>query len=684
MAAVPVGTAADTELRIACALTEKGNAMNNNETIHGIQPSFMDRSADPGVDFNRFANGAWIDAAVIPPEYSRWGTFNILRDKALADLHAILLAASADTTAKPGSIEQQVGDFFFSGMNEAKIEADGVQPLAPEFDRISRVRTVPQLIKCLAHLHKMGVGGLFGFGAMGDLNDSSTNIAHIVQGGTALPDRDYYLNNKKKDRELKQKYVAHVAAMFQLLGESSATAYKHAHQILAIETKLARAQMSRVERRDANNINNKTTVADFQKTVPNLPVKLYFSELGAPEFTTLNVHQPKFFVALSKLLAAVPMAQWRAYLRWNLIRATADELSSPFVNESFNFFGRTLSGSQELQPRWKRIVEAVNGSLGECLAQLYVKKHFPPEAKAKMMAYIDKLLAALRETLEKLPTMGEETRKNALRKLSTFEANIGYPDKWDDYSALHIDRGSFVLNVLRCSEFAERENLSRIGKPVDKTEWSMLPQTVNAQYAPMKNKITFPAAILQPPFFDPFADDASNYGGIVVVIGHEVTHGFDDSGARYDELGNLKNWWTEEDLKLFRKQIDLIIEQFSGFTVVGGEHVNGKLVVGEAAADLGGLKLAYRALQKTLAETGRKTDANGFTDEQRFFIAFAQLWAIKIRDEAAVLQVKTDPHPPAQFRVNGTLAHVPEFAQAFGLSADCPIMLPAAKQAQLW
>lgn len=651
---------------------------------HGIKTSYMDLSADPGVDFNRFVNGAWIDSAVIPPEYPRWGAFLMLRERALENVHVLLKELASAEELEPGSNEQKVGDLFATALDEETIEAQGATPILGEIARVNKARSRNSLVDVIAHLHLNQVGVLFGFGAFADLENSSQNMAHASQDGLGLPDRDYYLKDDEKSVDLRAKYLAHITRMFELLGEKPSMARKHARAVMRIETALAKASMSKVELRDPANITNRMTVDEFVAMVPNLAMRRYFQKLEAPEFDDINVMQPKFFAALNELIASEPLRDIKAYMRWHVVHGAASLLSSDFVNENFQFYSKELTGTRELEPRWKRAVSLTSGALGEAIGQVYVARYFPPEAKARMLELVSNIQEALRETLEEIDWMSDETRANAIAKLAAFEPMIGYPDKWKDYSSLDIDRESLVGNMIRAARFGARRNLAKIGQPVDRTEWGMTPQTVNAYYSPLRNQIVFPAAILQPPFFDFEADDAANYGGIGVVIGHEITHGFDDKGSKFDAQGNLKMWWTDADRANFEGRMNLIRTQFGNFTVAGGAKVQGDLVCGEAAADLGGVKLAYRALQKALAKTGRQTDSNGYTDEQRFFIAFGQIWASKTTPEYEQFQVTNDPHPPARYRVNGTLAHVSEFVEAFGLDPDCPMMLPEAERCKLW
>ena len=654
-------------------------------TNHGIKPAYMDKSVSPGVDFNRFANGSWIDNTEIPAKYPRWGAFLMLRDQTLEQTRVILeeLATRSETFA-PGSIEQKVNDFFASGMDEAAIEAAGITPIKAELARINTIRTLRRLGDVIAHLHTVGVGGAFAFGASPDADDSSQMIGHALQSGIGLPDRDYYLGRDKKSKELRQQYVNMLCRMFELIGEKPTVARRHAEAVLKLETAMAKAFMSKEDRRDPDKTKNKMTIAQFQALVPKLNVTRYFSNIGCPPMETLNVMQPAYFQALNKLLTKVSLNDWRVYLRWQLIRSSSSALPAAFGDASFEFYGKTMQGSKEREPRWMRMISATNSALGEALGQLYVAKHFKPEAKAKMLELIALLQDAFRESINERTWMSEETRTNALAKLDAFVPMIGYPDKWRDYSELHIDRTSFAANCLRSDEFEHKADLAKIGKPVDQSEWHMTPQTVNAYYSPQSNRIVFPAAILQDPFFDPEADFAFNCGGILVVIGHEESHGFDDKGCRYDGQGNLRNWFAEGDLDKFMVLINLLKKQFGQFTVAGGKKVNPNLVAGEAAGDLGGIKLALRVLKKHIAKNGMTIDENGYNDLQRFFIAFGQIWASKVTPQYEEQQVATDPHPPAQFRVNGTLAHLAEFAEAFGLPDDCPMMLPPADRCDLW
>ncbi len=651
---------------------------------HGIKSSYMDRTADPGRDFFRFANGAWLDATAIPPEYPRWGSFLILRESNLAQLNRLMEELSASTGNAPGTVAQQVGDFFFSGMDEKKVARDGAKPLAREFARIDAVRSRRQLAEVIGRLHNYGANVLFGFGSGQDFADSNQVIAQAAQSGLGLPDRDYYTKDDGDSVTLREKYVAHVARMFILLGYNKSRAEKAAAAVMKIETALAHASLTKTERRDPAKNYHKMPLAEFQEIVSRLPLDIYLKTIGSPEFDQLNVGQPAFFKGVNELLGTITFTEWKAYLRWHFIRTTASYLSPAFVDEKFDFYGKTLTGQKEQQARWKTVVDVTGSLLSEAVGQLYVARHFPPSSKTRMLELVENLREAFRQTLETIDWMSDDTRKAALEKLNAFNFKIGYPDKWIDYSSLRVHRNCYVWNVLRAKQFASKRDLAEIGKTVDRGQWHMPPHMVNAYYSSTLNENVFPAGILQPPFFDAEADDAYNYGGIGMVIGHEMTHGFDDKGSKFDARGNLKNWWTEADRTEFERRIALIKEQYGSFEVAGGVRLIGDLISGEAAADLGGAKLAYLALQKALEKTGRKTDAYGFTDEQRFFLAFAQLWATKALDEYEKLSAKTDPHPPGRYRVKGTLAHMTEFVQAFGLADDCEMMLPPDKRCKLW
>jgi putative endopeptidase len=645
----------------------------NGQTGRGFDMTNLDRSVKPTQDFYRFANGGWQAKHPIPPEYPAWGSFHQLSEKNQTALRTILEAAASDRAAKPGSNEQKIGDFYASFMDTASIDAAGIRPLQPELVRIDAIEDRAGLIGAVAHLQTIGSTALFQFGSTQDFKDSTQVIGEAVQGGLGLPDRDYYTKHDAHSQELRAAYVKHVAKMFELAGDSKSTAARKAQTVMDIETGLAKASMTRVEQRDPVAVYHKMTLAQLTEMTPGFNWPAYFQALGRPDLKSLNVGQPAFFKALDRQLAAVPMADWKTYLRWHLLNHMAPDLSDPFVQERFDFDKR-LSGAKVLRPRWKRGVQATDRNLGEALGQLYAQTYFPPAAKAQVLKLVDNLRGVLREDLQTLDWMSPATRKAANAKLDMFTVKIGYPDKWRDYSALQVVRGSHLANLLRANQFEWQRDLDKIGKPVDRAEWHMTPPTVNAYYDPTMNEIVFPAGILQPPFFDPTADDAINYGGIGAVIGHEITHGFDDQGAQFDPRGNLSNWWTPADKKRFDALSNHIVEQFDGYLVEKDLHQNGKLVVGESIADLGGLAISYKALEKSLAGKPRPALIDGFTPEQRFFLGYAQVWATNMRPEYARTLANTDPHPLSQFRVNGPLSNMPTFAKAFGAKAGDPMV----------
>jgi putative endopeptidase len=656
----------------------------DEQTGHGFDLANLDRSVSPCDNFFKFANGGWIEAHPIPPAYPRWGTFDQLRDNNEEILHQILEEAAKDKTAASGSNLQKIGDFYASCMDETGIEAAGAKPLDAEFQRIAALKNVEDLQAEAARLQRVGVRALFRLDAAQDYKDSAQVIAVARQGGLGLPDRDYYTKDDEKSKQLRADYLQHVTNMFKLLGDSDATAAAEAKTVMDIETSLAKSSMTRVESRNPDNTYHKMPIAEASQITPHFAWMSFLDGVGAPRVADLNIAQPDFFKELDAVLVAVPLDDWKIYLRWHLIHNAASALSSKFVDENFNFYGRKLQGTQEILPRWRRCVQSTDQQLGEALGQFYVQRAFPPEAKAKAVAMVKNLMAALRDDLATLDWMSPATRKQATVKLDAIMIKIGYPDKWRDYSAYRVDRGPYIENVRRGSAFAVAHDMSEIGKPVDRTEWGMTPPTVNAYYNSSMNEIVFPAGILQPPFYDPNRDDAMNYGGIGAVIGHEMTHGFDDQGAKFDAQGNLKNWWTAEDLANFKTRGDCIQKQFDSFEVEPGLHENGKLVEGESIADLGGLTIAYAALQKSMEGKPAPPAIDEFTPEQRFFLAFAQIWAGSERAEYARMIVATNPHPLNRFRTNGPLSNMPLFAKAWGCSANSAMVRPEALRCRIW
>jgi putative endopeptidase len=598
-------------------------------------------------------------------------------------LHEILEAAAKNTKAPKGSSEQKVGDYYATCMDEAKVEADGLKPLATELDRIAKIKDQKTLQDEIARLHSMGINVLFVAASTQDFKNSAEVTAEVDQGGLGLPDRDYYLKTDEKSTHIKEEYIKHVAKMLELMGDDAAKAATETQTILALETKLAEASMTRVERREPANVYHRMTVTQLRELADGFDWPTYFKTIGVPATADVNVTSPGFFKTMNQQLSSVPPADWQTYLRWHLINNTAPQLSAKFVDEDFNFKGKILQGSKENLPRWKRCVAGTDRVLGEALGEVYVKKAFPPAAKARALEMVRNLEAALKTDITTLSWMSEPTRKQAIVKLDAFLNKIGYPDKWRDYSSLEVDRSSYLANRFRAGAFGKRRDLNKIGKPVDRMEWMMSPPTVNAYYNPQINEIVFPAGILQPPFFDAEADDAFNYGGMGSVIGHEMTHGFDDQGSQFDSTGNLANWWSEADLKSFKERAQCVIDQFNSFEVEKGLNQNGKLVAGESIADLGGLVVAYAAFQKAMEGKPRVT-IDGFTPEQRFFLGYARGWATNMRPELKRMLVTIDPHPLAKFRVNGPLANMPQFAAAFQCKASDAMVRDEAKRCVIW
>src|SRR5271170_788324 len=608
--------------------------------------------------------GSWKKANPIPAEYSSWGTFQQLRDNNLAAMHTVLDAAEK-ANAPAGSDEQKIGDFYASCMDLAAIEAAGLQPLAGELSAVDGVSDHISLENTIAKLQQEGVGVLFRFTSGQDIKDSTRVIAQASQGGLGMPDRDYYLREDEKSKQLRADYQKHVANMFVLAGDDAEKAAAEAQTVVTMETALAKASRTRVELRDPEKNYNPMNLLEIKTLTPDWSWENFLHNVNAPPVEQVNIRQPEFFKEMNQALSGVSLADWKIYMRWHVIHSAAPGLPERFVQENFDFYDRKLSGTKEILPRWKRCVQSTDRNLGEALGQVYVEKYFPPAAKARAKEMVNNLIAALRSDIPRLSWMGPETKKEALAKLGSFTVKIGYPDKWRNYSKLNISQGSYAANVRRSSEFEYARQLAKIGKPVDRTEWGMTPPTVNAYYNSSMNEIVFPAGILQPPFYNPNADDAVNYGGIGAVIGHEISHGFDDQGSKFDGKGNRHEWWTPDDRKNFTEHADCVVNQFNGYEAEPGLHQNGKLVLGESIGDLGGLAIAYAAYEKSI-EGKRPKDIDGYTPEQRFFLGWAQVWGTNQRAEAARLQTNTDPHPLARFRGNGPISNMEAFAKAFG------------------
>ena len=675
--------------RVLAALIALGlaGAVLVAQSRKAIDPVNMDVTVKPCDNFYQYANGGWLKTNPVPSDKSRWGSFEQLADHNRDVLKSILDEVSARRDWPKGSIQQKVSDFYASGMDEAAIEKAGVGPLKPWLAIVDGVKTGADLAPALGELRAAGSSFAFNFGVSQDPKESTRYIGSLSQGGLGLPDRDYYLKDDPKSKDIRDKYVAHVAKMLQLAGDAADAATAEAAVVMDVETKLASASLTRVENRDPQKTYNKMTVANLQQQAPGFDWNAYFTKVGVASVPPLNVRQPKFFQAFSRMASgpgAVPAEHWRTYLRWHVVRSIADALPKAFQDESFAFNGKVLNGVPQQEARWMRVQAMTDRALGEALGQLYVQRTFSPEAKAKMVALVANLRAALKERIEKLPWMGPETKAQAQRKLAAFGVKVGYPDTWRDYSALDITRDSYLGNLMRAQRFESARNLAKLGKPIDRAEWGMTTPTVNAYYSASMNEIVFPAGILQPPFFDPKADDAVNYGGIGAVIGHEMGHGFDDSGSQYDADGNLKDWWTAADRAAYKARTDLLVTQFDAYEPLPGEHVNGKLTLGENIGDLGGLTVAYAAFQKAQAGKPKAPSIDGFSPDQRFFLNWAQVWRQTIRDEARRVRLATDPHSPGEYRTNGPLSNMPEFFNAFGCAAGAPMVRPEGQRTSIW
>ena len=650
------------------------------EVVPAIELGNMDTSINPADDFFRYCNNNWMKNNPIPEEYSTFGAFTEIDQRNEILIQEIIDEVSQDANAAQGSVAQKIRDFYNAGMDTVAINERGYSELKPYFEMIDNLNDKAQLAVLMGKLHSDGIGGFFGAGGSSDPKNAEMVIMHLYQGGLSLTDRDDYL--KEETQEMRDKYVEHVAKMFELTGTAPDAATDKAKRILALETEMAKNSMSRVERRDPDKTYNMRTLVELQKSTPNFDWNTYFKNAGAPTIESLNVGMPDYIDALGKIISKTDLETLKDYLRWKVIHGSASMLSSDLDNENFNFYGNYLYGQEVQQPRWRRVLDATSGCLGEAVGQLYVEKHFPAEAKARMLELVGNLRVALGERIKNLEWMSEDTKAKALVKLDAFNVKIGYPDKWKDYSKYEVTPESYFENVHRAIRFENERDMAKIGKPVDKDEWFMTPQTVNAYYSPEMNEIVFPAAILQPPFFNMDADDAINYGGIGVVIGHEMTHGFDDQGCKYDEKGNLNNWWTEEDSKKFNERTAQLAKLFDEFQV-RGYQINGQLTLGENIADLGGLNVAWDAYQMTDEAKANKS-IDGFTPAQRFFISYGTIWRNNSRDKYLERQVVTDVHSPAEARVNRTLGSMPHFYEAFEIPAESKMYIAPEERAAIW
>lgn len=673
-----------TEGQAQDALSQNASTQNTP----GINVSFMDKSIKPNNDFFRFVNGTWLDKTQIPGDRTRWGSFDELRKKTDVDAMAILKEAAANPKYKSATDQGKAINLYQSIMDTVARNKQGIAPLKPYLAKINAIKNIQDLQKVMMEMEPSGGIGFFGFGVGSDQKDSNKNVVYLGVGSLGLPDREYYVSDEKDSKEKRAKYVLHVAKMLQYIGDSKEKALINAKKILAFETAMSQPRFDRVEARDDRKSYNPMAIADLQKLTPAIKWDKFIKTVGYTKTDTVIVMQPKYMAALQTVFTKNKIEDWKNYLRWNLINDAANSLSTKIETSNWDFYSKTLGGALKQKPRDERALQRVNGAIGEALGKLYVEKKFPASAKEKASKMIANVIRAYENRINKLTWMSAETKIKAVEKLNKLTIKIGYPDKWKDYSALEIkslaEGGNYFQNGINLAKWQNKEGIDKLTKPVDKTEWGMAPQVVNAYYNPSYNEIVFPAAILQPPFYDYQADEAVNYGGIGAVIGHEISHGFDDSGARYNADGNLVDWWTEEDLKQFTVLGDALANQFSALEPLPGIHVDGKFTLGENIGDLGGVNVAYDGLQLYLKENGTPGLIDGYTPEQRYFISWATIWRSKMRDEAIKNQVKTDPHSPGMYRGYVPLQNVDAFYEAFKINSGDGMYVAPEKRVHIW
>ncbi|MDR3652848.1 MAG: M13 family metallopeptidase [Paludibacter sp.] len=663
-------------------MTTASSAQKNAGLSPGIKLANLDTSVSPHVDFYQYACGGWMKNNPLTGEYARFGTFDKLAENNRKQLKGLIVEL-ATKPAPHGTIAQKIGDLYNLAMDSTKLNADGYTPIKADLKKISNIKSVADILALIPELSLSGLDPYFSVFVAADPMSSSVNLVQTYQSGIGLGQRDYYLENDAHTKEIRDKYKAHIVKMFELVGFTPEQAKKSMEAVMTIETRLATAAYDKVKLRDPHANYNKMTIEDLQKLVPEINWNSYLSLLGLKDVKDVSVSQKESLVEVGKILTTEPIASQIAYLQWKLIDGSASYLSDAIYAENFDFYGKTLSGRKEQAPRWKRAVGTVDGVLGEAVGQMYVKKYFPADAKERMLKLVHNLQQTLGERIKALTWMGDSTKLKAIEKLNAFYIKIGYPDKWRDYSSLNITRDSYYANVCRANQFESAYQYAKATKPVDKSEWHMTPQTVNAYYEPTTNEICFPAGILQYPFFDMKADDAFNYGAIGVVIGHEMTHGFDDQGCQYDKDGNLKNWWTAEDKKHFDARAKVMAQFFDSIVVAPGVHGNGEFTLGENIADHGGLQISYQAFQKATAANPLPVK-DGFTPEQRFFLAYANVWAGNVRPEEILKRTKSDPHALGKWRVDGALPQIAAWYEAFGIKEGDPMFVPVAKRVSIW
>jgi putative endopeptidase len=645
-----------------------GNVKKTADTVKKY-PAFdvqnMDKTIKPGDDFFDYTNGTWLKNNPIPADKNSKDAFDELFERNRENIRGIITDAASSKETVSGSNKEKIGTFYKSGMDTVTIAEQGIKPLKVFFDKIESIKTMEDVQMTAAFFQSYSMNPFFYLFSNQDSKNSNNVIAQCYQAGLGLPERDYYFNNDESTKKIREKYLIHLTKMFELLKDEPATAEKNARTIMSMETQLAKASFTNVENQDPQKTYNKFDMEGLNKLSQDIKWAAYFKQTGYPDLKEINIYQPGFFKELGNMMKSESVENWKTFLRWQLINSTAAFLSKDFEKQNFDFYYTTLTGQEKMEPRWKLVLDATSGSLGEAIGQLYVEKYFPPVAKERMTALVMNLKASLKQRIENLAWMGPQTKQEALAKLDNMRVKVGYPNKWRDYSALEITSDSYVMNILNSQAFEFRHTMNKVGKPVDREEWGMTPQTVNAGYYPNKNEIVFPAGILQPPFFNLDADDAVNYGAIGMVIGHEMTHGFDNQGRQFDKDGNLRDWWTKDDSKAFEERAAMLVDQYNHFEVLDSAFVNGKLTLGENIADLGGATISFNAYKLSLAGKETPKPIDGLTDTQRFFLSYAQIWRTNMREAEIRKRVKTDEHSPAKARINGVVYNMPEFYSAF-------------------
>ncbi len=648
-----------------------------------LKVNYINDSIDPGDNFYRFANDGWIEAHPLPDDESRFGSFDLLAKKTKTKVKN-LVKNLAEADHQQGTIEQKIGDFYTLAMNTGKVNEQGLDPIADEIKRIEQLNNTQDLQQQVRHFHHYGIGSLFRLSSGADAKNSDMVIAQLSQGGLGMSSRDYYLKDDKRSTKIREAYRDYMRKIFILSGESKKEADQKVQTIMDMETRLAKASMTRLERRDPQKTYHKMNAKELQQLCPAMDWKGYFTGLNIEVPEDINVRQPQFFKQVNQMLGEVPIDQWKTYFKWNLLNSSASYLSDEYVKARFNFYGKTMQGQKEMKPRWRRVLNVTNRALGFAVGKKFVEAHFPPKAKKRMTNLVGNLKDAFAQRIKNLQWMSDTTQQKALEKLQVMNVKIGYPDQWRDYSDLTINGDAYIENVMASRRFNKNYQLSKIGQPVDEDEWFMPPQTVNAYYSPSMNEICFPAGILQPPFFYMEGDDAINYGAIGGVIGHEMTHGFDDKGRQYDKEGNLNNWWTPKDTKRFNKRSQRLVEQYNKKTVLDTVHADGELTLGENIADLGGLSIAYTAFKKATRDKNLPEKIDGYSPDQRFFLSWARVWAQNIRDEEILRRTKEDVHSLGVHRVNGPLVNIDAFYDAFNVTREDELYLPEDKRAKIW